>query len=333
MKTFWTIVLGLFLLVGCKSSNTELGNWVKMSDFGGIPRGGAVSFVIGDKAYVGLGYNSDDDSNKGYIKDFWVYNSAKDSWSKVASFPGNGRVNAVGFAVNGKGYIGTGYDGENKLNDFWEYDPATNVWTQKDNFPGVARYKAVGFALKSYGYIGTGYGSDASDQNDFYKFDPTKASGSQWTDVQPIKGQKRRGATAFVYNDKAYVCTGSHNGVKLTDMYVYDPSADAWTKKIDLNYNSDWSIVRENASSFILDNKAYVVFGSSSSSSLTTCWEYDFTNDTWVEKPAFEGAGREYSTGFTVDGKAIIATGQSSTSFFMDDVWEFRPFEESNTND
>jgi N-acetylneuraminic acid mutarotase len=335
MKTFWTIVLGLFLLVGCNnSSNTELGNWVKMSDFRGIPRGGAVSFVIGDKAYIGLGYNSDDDSNDGYIKDFWVYNSAKDSWSSIAPFPGLGRTNAVGFSINGKGYIGTGFDGINtvKLKDFWEYDPATNVWTKKDDFPGVARYKAVGFALKGYGYIGTGYGSDASDQNDFYKFDPTKASGSQWTDVQPIKGQKRHGATAFVYNDKAYVCTGSHNNTKVPEMYEYDPSADAWTQKIDLDDNSDWSIVRENASSFVLDNKAYVVFGSSSSSSLTTCWEYDFANNTWTEKPAFESSGREYSIGFTVGTKAFIATGQSGT-YYMDDVWEFRPYEESDTDD
>ena len=177
MKTFWTIVLGLFLLVGCNNSDDDpMGNWVRKSDFEGMPRGSAVSFVIGDKAYVGLGYNDDDDTNDGYMKDFWVYSSSTDRWDRIADFPGNGRVAAVGFAVNGKGYVGTGYDGDNKLKDFWEYDPTTNTWTQKDNFMGNARYKAVGFSINNYGYIGTGYGDDSVDKIDFYRFDPTAAA-------------------------------------------------------------------------------------------------------------------------------------------------------------
>lgn len=333
MKTFWTIVLGLFLLVGCdNSSDSTLGNWVKMSDFGGTPRGSAVSFVIGDKAYIGLGYNSDDDAYDGYLNDFWVYNAAKDSWTRIAPFPGNSRISAVGFSINGKGYVGTGYDGDNKLKDFWEYDPTSNTWARKDDFPGVARYKAVGFSLKNFGYVGTGYGSDASDQNDFYRFDPSASTGSQWVAVQPIKGSKRRGATAFTYNDKAYVCTGSHNSASLTDMYEYDPTADTWTKKIDLDDDDAWTIVRENASSFVLDGKAYVFFGSSGTSTLATCWEYDFAKDTWSEKSEFEESPRENAVAFTVGGKAIIATGQAS-SYYFDDVWEFKPYEEADTDD
>lgn len=332
MKTFWTIIFGLFLLVGCDSTDDDtLGNWVKKNSFEGTPRGSAVSFVIGDKAYVGLGYNSDDETNNGYLKDFWVYNPSTDKWNQVADFPGKGRVNAVGFAANGKGYIGTGYDGENKLKDFWEYDPTTNKWTQKDDFGGGARTKAVAFGIKNYGYVGTGYGSDAADKVDFYKFDPSKAAGSQWVKVQSIGGEKRRGATAFVYNDKAYVCTGSNNNSKLTDMWEYDPSADSWTKKISITDNTDWTITRENASSFVLDSKAYVFVGSNSST-LQTCWEYDFANDTWLEKSKFEGSAREFAVSFTLNGKAIVGTGQSGT-YYMDDVWEWRPFEESNTED
>jgi Uncharacterized protein conserved in bacteria len=339
MKTFWTIILGLFLLVGCKSNSTDtLGNWVKKNSFEGTPRGSAVSFVIGDKSYIGLGYNSDyetgdpDVTNEGYRKDFWVYNASSDKWNKIASFPGVGRVNAVGFAANGKGYVTTGYDGNNKLKDTWEYDPTSDKWTQKDDFASTARTKAVAFGIGNFGYVGTGYGSDGSDKSDFYKFDPTKATGSQWTKVQSIGGEKRRGATAFVYNNKAYVCTGSNNNSKLTDMWEYDPSADSWTKKISLTDNSDWTITRENASSFVLDTKAYVFLGSSSSN-LKTCWEYDFANDTWNQKNDFEGAAREFAVAFTVAGKAIVATGQSGTSSYMDDVWEFRPYEALNTED
>jgi len=334
MKTFWTIVLGLFFLVGCNNSSDPLGNWVKKSDFEGLPRGAAVSFVIDGKAYVGLGYNSDDNApNDGYLLDFWAYTPSSDRWDKIADFPGNGRVNAVGFSVNGKGYVGTGYDGDNKLKDFWEYDPTANTWTKKDDFLGGARYKAVGFALNNYGYVGTGYGDDSVDKIDFYKFDPTAGSGSQWVKVQSIKGSKRRAATAFTYNGKAYVCTGVNNGVNQTDMWEYDPTADSWTAKIDLDDDDSWTIVRQGASSLVLDDKAYVFFGTNSST-LSTVWRYDFANNTWDEMSSLEtGLSARYdAVAFTVGGKAITATGQTG-SYYLDDVWEWRPYEEADTDD
>lgn len=330
MRTLRTMTLGLLLLAACNSSEEDpLGNWVKKSDFEGLPRGSAVSFVIDDKAYVGLGYNDDDDDE--YLNDFWVYTTSTDSWDKIADFPGAGRTAAVSFTINGKGYVGTGFDGNNKLSDIWEYDPAKNSWTQKDSFLGGARYKAVAFALNNYGYVGTGYGDDSTDKIDFYRFDPTAAAGSQWVKVQSIGGSKRRGATAFTYNGKGYVCTGINNGVTLTDMWEYDPSANTWTKKIDLDDDDDWAIVRQNASSFVIDGKAYVFLGEKSGT-LSDVWEYDFANDTWLVKTDFEGAARVNAVSFTVGGKAILTTGQSG-SYYLDDVWEFRPFEEYDEYD
>lgn len=331
MKTLRMTVLGvILLLVACnKSDDDPVGNWVKKSDFEGLPRGSAVSFVIGDNAYLGLGYNDDDDNE--YLNDFWKYNPAIDRWDRIADFPGGGRIAAVAFSINGKGYVGTGYDGNNKLKDLWEYDPETNTWTQKDDFVGGARYKAVGFSLGSYGYIGTGYGDDSVDKIDFYKFDPTAAAGSQWEKVQSIGGSKRRGATAFTYNGKAYVCTGINNGVFLTDMWEYDPTADSWTKKTALDDDDSWTILRQNASSFVIDGKAYVFLGEKTGS-LSDVWEYDFSGDTWTEKTDFEGAARTNAVAFTAGGKAIIATGQTG-SYYLDDVWEFKPFDEYDEND
>ncbi len=330
MKRLWTISLILFLVTGCGDNTVDpLGNWIKKSDFEGRPRGSAVSFVIGDNAYVGLGYNDDDDNE--YLKDFWVYNSAIDRWDRVADFPGNGRVAAVAFSIDGKGYVGTGYDGDNKLKDMWEYDPVLNSWTQKDDFAGGARYKAVGFSIDNYGYIGTGYGDDSVDKIDFYRFNPTAAAGNQWVKVQSIGGSKRRGATAFTANNKAYVCTGISNGVFLTDMWEYDPTADSWTQKEDLDYDEDWTIDRQNASSFVLDGKGYVFLGEKSGS-LLDVWEYDFTKDTWLEKTSFEGAARTNTVAFTVGGKAIVTTGQTGT-YYLDDVWEFRAYEEYDDED
>lgn len=331
MKRLMTLLLTVFFLASCDSSSTDdpLGNWVEKSDFEGLPRGSAVSFVIGDKAYVGTGYNDDGDLD--YLNDFWVYNSSIDRWDRIADFPGNGRTASVGFSINGKGYVATGYDGSKKLKDVWEYDPEKNSWTQKDDFIGGARYKAVGFSINNYGYIGTGYGDDLVDKIDFYRFDPNAASGNQWLKVQSIGGSKRRGATAFTYNGKAYVCTGINNGVFLTDMWEYDPTNDNWTKKVDLDDDDDWSILRQNASSFVLDGKAYVFLGEKSGI-LADVWEYDFSANTWLEKTDFEGASRTNAVSFAVGGKAVVATGQTG-SYYLDDVWEFRPYEEYNDED
>ncbi len=332
MKTLWTIVLGLFLfLVGCNNNSDDpLGNWVKENDFEGLARSSAVSFVIGDKAYVGLGYNSEDDNE--YLTDFWSFSPASGQWTKLAPFPGKGRTDAVAFSVNGKGYVGTGFDGDYYLKDIWEYNPSTNTWTQKDDFLGGTRRYAVGFALKNYGYIGTGKdGDNLAARNDFFRFNPAAASGQQWEKVASIAGAKRTEATAFTYKDKAYVCTGVSNSLTQTDMYEYDPTANTWTKKIDLNDDSDWSIVRKNACSFVLDNKAYICLGENSST-LSTVWEYDFAKDTWTEKTKFEGSSRTKAVGFTVGDKAYIATGQTG-SYYLDDVWQFKPFEEYNDED
>ena len=61
---------------------------------------------------------------------------------------------AVGFAVNGKGYITTGSvkDGSSSycVADTWEYDPATDTWTRKDDFKGGVRDGALAFSIGGY---------------------------------------------------------------------------------------------------------------------------------------------------------------------------------------
>ena len=95
------MVMVLVLFLGCKKSTVEyIGNWIKRSDFEGIPRGSAVSFVLGDKVYFGTGFNSGQDIE--YLKDFWMYDMSRDFWTKLTDFPGEPRIGAVAFTINGK---------------------------------------------------------------------------------------------------------------------------------------------------------------------------------------------------------------------------------------
>ena len=138
------------------------------------------------------------------------------NWIELSDFEGVPRSDAVAFVVNGKGYVGTGYDGEDRLNDFWEYDPQLNNWTQKADFPGAARNGAVGFGTVTKGYLGTGY-DGVNKLMDFWEYDPATDT---WDTVAVFGGTARYGAVAFSINNMGYVGTG-FDGNALKDLYQF----------------------------------------------------------------------------------------------------------------
>src|SRR6516164_3169840 len=74
------------VLYSCSKSNvpyTQNGNWVYRGDFNGSARSEAVSFVIGNNAFVGTGI----DNNFTRYNDFWqlTVNGNNASWYQVAS--------------------------------------------------------------------------------------------------------------------------------------------------------------------------------------------------------------------------------------------------------
>lgn len=104
--------------------NPATNNWRRRADYGGEGRRLATAFNVGSMGYVGLG--STLGINGGNLKtDFWEYNPFINSWTKKASYPGGTRQSSVGFAINRKGYVGTGSTmGSNtSRGDFWEYQP------------------------------------------------------------------------------------------------------------------------------------------------------------------------------------------------------------------
>ncbi len=81
------------------------------------------------------------------------------------------RQEAAGFAVNGKGYIGTGDDfsSGNNYKDMWEFDPVLNQWTQIEDFKGTARRYLQAVELGEYAYAGLG--TSGTNFKDFWIFD------------------------------------------------------------------------------------------------------------------------------------------------------------------
>ncbi|MBC7890557.1 MAG: galactose oxidase [Ferruginibacter sp.] len=331
---FQLCLLSLTIMIGSctKTDTTEeiTGNWIRRSDFEGVTRSEGISFTINDKAYVGTGYDGTD-----RLKDLWQYDPVQNFWVQMANLPGVARNSAVGFSVNDKGYVGTGYDGLNRLQDFWQYNPTNNSWAQKANFAGSARYDAVGFGILSKGYISTGY--DGNYLKDIWEFDVTN---NVWEQKVSLGGSKRSGALAFVYQNKAYLCTGANNGSSssINDLWVFDPlAATSWTEKrkisdvSDDDYDDDYNIIRSNAVSFVMNDKAYITTGENGAV-LGTTWEYDFSTDIWTNKTSFEGVARIGAIGFSVNNRGYVLTGRSSNTPF-DDIREFFPSQDYEEND
>lgn len=329
--------LAVLTLASCSSSDdtTKLGNWVRRADYQGDARREAVSFVIGDTAYVGTGTSGVNGGT--WLSSFYKYDPVKDNWTMVASMADKNdptrdlsRTGAAAFAAGGKGYVTTGSNADlNTLKDTWAYDPATNSWESRAEFPGAGRYYAVGFSVKNVGLVGTGY-DGGNNMSDFYKYDPAT---NVWSPANSLK-DKRRQAASFVIGDSAYVVTGTGAGTVPTRMYVYDVVNDLWKEKAkienatDDSFDDDYSTIsRYGAVAFVINNKAYITTGSSSAT-----WEYDPISDRWTEKTAFDGASRTTGVGFTVKGRGFVSTGYSSSTY-LDDLYEFLPDQENDTND
>ena len=335
MKHVFSYVLlvgsAAFLLYACTKSTSStsdtVGNWIRRSDFDGVARSEAVSFVIGDTAYIATGY---DGSVR--LNDVWKYDVDNNYWIQRAVFPGDARSSAVGFSTSTKGYITTGFNGINKLKDTWEYNPAQNAWTKKADFGGTARIDAVGFGISDKGYVTTG--NDGNDLKDFWQYDPVTDT---WSQKVSLGGSKRSGAVAFVYKNQGYVVTGINNGTTVNDFWVYDPAADKWTEKNFISnvstetFDDSYSIVRSNAAAFVMGDKAYVATGENGSI-LKTVWEYNFATDVWTLKTAWEGLERTGAVGFGVKSRGFLVTGRNSTYRF-DDMREFLPTATYDAND
>ncbi|MFT3935619.1 MAG: kelch repeat-containing protein [Chitinophagaceae bacterium] len=338
----------LFVVVGitissCNKSSTQadntIGNWVTRSTFDGVGRNGAITFTIGDTAYVGTGYGGNAlTGGTAQLGDMWKYDVDHNYWIQRASLPtGAGRREAVAFSTSTKGYITTGYDGVNKLKDTWEFDPSQNAWTKKADFPGAPRVDAVAFGLNNKGYVTTGNDNTNTDVKDFWMYDPATDA---WTQKTSLGGTKRSGATSFVYNNQAYVVGGTNGGAAVTDFWMYDPTADKWTEKRAVanlstdTYDDSYGtlISRSGAVAIVIGDKAYLCTGILGGALQKSVWQYDFATDLWVVRTPWEGLARTQAIGFTLKNRGFLGLGKDNTYYF-DDFREFLPTETYDAND
>jgi N-acetylneuraminic acid mutarotase len=291
--------------------------WHKKSKYPGlaldaraVATWGDTALVSGISKYLGVNCN-----------EFFSYDDNTNRWSAFFK-DGSGlanRAGAIGFGINDKCYVGTGYPTATtgSFSDLFELDLNTNNWSQKIDLPEIGRRAAVAFTIGGKGYVGTG-DKQFSDEsfNDFWEFDP--ATGS-WTQKANFGGSKRGYAVGFATPTKGYIGLGMNEGVLKSDFWEYDPINNSWSNIADYPGG-----LRQNAASFQIDNKGYVGTGTDASGNKKKDFYcYNSDSQLWTQIADFGGGFRSNAIGFATEGKGYAGLGISSTGKVTKDIWAY----------
>jgi N-acetylneuraminic acid mutarotase len=260
-------------------------------------------------------------------------------WDKKADFGGVTRSNAVSFVIDNKAYVVGGINTTNtsvRLSDIRQYDPAKDTWISSfapqvplAPFPGAPRSNAVAFAIGGKGYVGTGIDINQARLKDFYEYNPTTNTWKKIADfADGTSDAARYGCVAFSVSGRGFVGGGT-NGNTQSDIWEYIANEDKWVQRASMAGK------RVNSFSFVIDNNAYVLGGTGTSSQEKRVEKYDPATDQWMQKLSLnkkdengntieQPLPRDFASTFTIDGYAYIIGGSSSNSLFGD-TWQYNP--------
>lgn len=222
---------------------------------------------------------------------------------------GVGRASAVGFAIDGKGYVALGRTEmrSGALNDCWEYNPDSDKWTQKASFPGKARVKAIGLGLKGKAYVGLGYDisgrvyANNYDLKDFWCFDPKT---NNWSQLADYPSKYTDACISMVFNNEIYVGFGFDGSGFSRDFWKYNPDTNVW-----IELNGFPGPVRIGGT--MCTNGERVFFGTGfNTRNKNDWWEYFPASDSWKQMKSMPDYGRENGLSIAINNHFLVTTGR-----------------------
>ena len=247
------------------------------------------------------------------------------NWISRSVFDGTPRSSSIAYTQGDKGYMGTGFDGDDYLKDFWVYDINGDFWAQLSDFPGVERSAASSFGIGTSVYVGLGFDGDF-ELNDFYKYD---ISTNTWTQIADFSGSSRRGAVGFNSNSNGYIGTGFDGDNDKKDFFRYSPSTDTWEELPGFGGDK-----RRDASVFTIDNEVYLAGGVSNGIFARDFWKFNLASETWIRLNDLDdddtGDGeipRFAAAAFAIGNQGFLACGIANG--VIRSVWAYDPVSDS----
>lgn len=308
-----SVLAGFLLLASSAHTQAQAIKWTTKAAIPASSTGGsnAMCFTIGSKVYVGGGYIAPFFNSK----EFYVYDTLTNVWTKKADLPGPlNRSAGVGFAINGKGYIGLGAEnfldisgGAVLMNDLWEYDTMANTWTARAALPDTGRTYASCFVLNNKAYVLGGQVSGGLSTADLWEYDP---SGNVWTARAAYPLGPIQGGFAFTLSttsgSRGYISCGSISTGNTKKTYEYNATANSWAPKSDY----PGSAIR-SGTTFVINNKAYCGMGLMDFFNYTdTFYAYNPTSGNWSAAiTTFPGDPCAYPVAASMGNKAFMGAG------------------------
>jgi len=125
----------------------------------------SADFRVGNKVY----FTCPMDSGRG-TKFIYSYDLSTDQWETLPDFPGIKRYNAVGFSLDGYGYILGGKESDlanedRQFKEIWQFNPNDISWKKVTDYPGAAYTDQVLETVGNDIYMGFG------DTRSYIKFE------------------------------------------------------------------------------------------------------------------------------------------------------------------
>ncbi|HRH38334.1 MAG TPA: kelch repeat-containing protein, partial [Flavobacteriales bacterium] len=301
------------------SYDPVLDTWTQRASMNGGGRNGAFVFTINGIAYVGAGSVNNGGT---LLTSMQAYDPVLNSWSTKAA-PAQ-RDGAVGFSLDGSGYMGMGRT-SSYTNDLRRYDPTTDLWSYSGAIGGLAsgeRGTNIVFVIGSKAYIGGGGMSSGGQQirhNDLWAYN---GGTGVFTERRTIGGSPRESHFAFVANSRGYVGCGANVGTELGLFWEFEPNSGQWTRKADASVAGAFRKVGTG-----VGNTGYAATGNGFlGSGSQGVRAYSPGANGWTSVSSLPtAASRTGAVGFTLMGRSYITTGVNGGSNYLNDLWAYDP--------
>ncbi len=185
--------------------------------------------------------------------------------------------------------------------------PQAQAQTWLARNPVMARAGVYQFVINNVAYVGGGEDDDQA-YADLYAYDPTA---DQWLPRAPLPGSGRAAAAAFVVGGRAYVAGGvtfsdTLPGQHLTEVWMYDPTANQWTARAALPGPG-----RMGAAGFAIAGTGYVGGGGNFDSGITypDFYSYNPTANQWTSRAALPLSHTLLGGAFALGAEGYVTGG------------------------
>ena len=271
-----------------------------------------------DRFYYTRAYVSYEDDEH-FFTDISVINTQPGRWVEKAPFPGDGKIGATSFVIDGKAYVAGGQSDE-----LWMYDPATDTWSQKASSPKPLN-NPVNFVIGNKAFIGTNiHGIEQNRLPDFWSYDPVRDEWKEIASPSEFKGSITVNPIAFSIRGRGYI------ECNFNLLLEYNPISDAWDYAPPLEL---FQFDRSNAIAITNGDSVLVIGGVDATDDYREDVQlYSGRANSWELKNNFPQSpnlgieqGRTGGVGFAINGNFYAGMGEADSRLSHADLYVYIP--------